>query len=100
MSVLVTMRVKGDTEKFRRFTSENGDKLREIADDARSRGCLHHRFGVGEDFVLVVDEWESPDQFRQFFEGNPRIEEVMRAAGAQSEPEFSFTEAVETADQF
>lgn len=100
MSVLVTMRVKGDTEQFRRFAAENGDKLREISGEARTRGCLHHRFGVGEDFVLVVDEWESPEQFQQFFEGNAQIEEVMRASGAQSEPELSFSDAIETADQF
>ena len=63
MSVLVTMRVKGDTEQFRRFTAENPDKLREISDEARTRGCLHHRFGVGEDFVLVSDAIETADQF-------------------------------------
>src|SRR6185437_14029283 len=29
--------------------------------------CIHHQFGIGEDFALVVDEWESVEQFQQFF---------------------------------
>ena len=100
MSVLLTMRVQGDTEKFREFVASEQDTLRKIADDARAAGCLHHRFGVGDGFVLVVDEWESAERFQSFFEGNPDIERVMREAGAQGEPEIGFTEAVETADQF
>jgi heme-degrading monooxygenase HmoA len=100
MSVLVTMRVAGDTEQFRRFTSEQGDVMRRISDDARARGCIHHRFGVGDGFVLVVDEWESAEKFQAFFEGNEEIEQVMRDSGAQGEPEFSFSDAIETVDQF
>jgi hypothetical protein len=100
MSVLLTMRVQGDTDAFRRFVAGNGETLRAIADDARAQGCLHHRFGVGDGWILVVDEWESAEAFQAFFQGNPQIEQVMREAGAQSEPEFAFSEAIETADQF
>ena len=31
----------------------------------RLPGGLHHRFGVGDGFVLAVDEWESPGGFRE-----------------------------------
>jgi len=100
MSVLMTMRVPGDTAKFRAFVEDNSDTLRKIADAARAQGCIHHRFGVGDGFVIVVDEWESQEAFRAFFEGNPDIEAVMRDAGAQGAPEISFSDAVSTADQF
>jgi hypothetical protein len=100
MTVLVTFRVQADTERFRRFVADNEDMLRGIADDARSGGCLHHRFGVGDGYVLVIDEWESAEQFQRFFQGNQQIEHVMREAGAQGEPEMAFSEAIETADQF
>jgi hypothetical protein len=90
MTVLVTLRVSGDTEQFRRFIASEPDRMREIADDARSRGAIHHRFGIGEGFVLVVDEWASADAFQQFFQTNAQIPGVMRDAGAQGEPEVTF----------
>jgi hypothetical protein len=100
MSVLVTGRVRGDTEKFREFIVSGADRMRTIGDAARAAGCLHHRFGVGDAFVLVVDEWESAEAFQNFFANNPDIPDAMRDAGAEGEPEFTFLDAVETADQF
>ena len=100
MSVLVTMKVEGDTEQFRRFIASEEDLLRQIAADARDGGCLHHRFGVGDGFVLVVDEWETAEAFQRFFQGHPKLPEVMQRAGAQGEPAFEFGEAVTSADQF
>jgi hypothetical protein len=100
MSVLMTMRVRGDTARFREFIGSEAERLREIADESREVGCIHHRFGIGDGYVLVLDEWESPEAFQRFFEGNERIETVMRESGAQGEPEISFTEAIETAGQF
>jgi hypothetical protein len=100
MSVVVTMRFPGDTDKFRRFIEAEPDRLRSIADAARARGCLHHRFGVGDGFVLVVDEWESADAVKAFFDGNDDLEAVIRDAGALGEPEFTFTDAVATVDEF
>jgi hypothetical protein len=100
VSVLVTMRVSGDTEQFRRFVAGESERLTRLADEARSQGCVHHRFGVGDGFVVVIDEWDSAEQFQGFFQGNAEIEAVMRESGAQGEPEFTFCEAIETPDQF
>ncbi|MDX6621772.1 MAG: hypothetical protein QOK36_4158 [Gaiellales bacterium] len=100
MTVLVTMRAQGDTSQFRDFLESGAERLRETRDAAQAAGCLHHRFGVGEDFVLVLDEWESHEHFWRFFEGNEELMELMRDAGAQSVPEITFTEAVSSPDQF
>jgi len=100
MSVLVTGKVRGDTAAFSRFVGEQQDIMRKISEDARSKGCLHHQFGVGDGFVLVVDEWESAEAFHDFFQNNPDIPGVMREAGAQGEPEFTFAEAIDTVDRF
>jgi hypothetical protein len=100
MSVLVTILVHGDTNKFRALMADQPDRFRSIADDARSRGAIHHRFGVGDGFVLVVDEWESADAFQTFFESNAEIPKLMQEAGAESEPEFTFSEAIDSPDQF
>src|SRR3954467_4186211 len=66
MSVLVTMRAKSDTDQFRRFIATEGDRLREIAQSARDAGAIHHRFGVGDGFVVVVDEWDTAESFQRF----------------------------------
>ena len=73
--------------------------LRELQQKARSQGCLAHRFAVGDGHVLVVDEWESGEQFQQFF-SDPQIAQVMQQSGARGEPNIAVLEAIETADQF
>jgi hypothetical protein len=100
MSVLVTVTVKGDADRFRQFVAEEGARLEAISETAKGVGCLHHRFSVGDGFVMVVDEWESAEQFQQFFDGNEEIATVMRESGAQGAPEVTVAEAVESADQF
>ena len=63
-------------------------------------GAIHHRFGVGDGFVLVVDEWESAGQFQQFF-SNPDLQAFIAAMGAEpGPPEITVTEAVDSVDQF
>jgi hypothetical protein len=101
MSVLVTMRVQGDTEQFRRLLADQPQRFSEIVNDAQAAGCIHHRFGVGDGFVMIVDEWESSQAFQTFFQTNEKIPAIMRDAGAsQAEPEVVFTEAIESPDQF
>ena len=100
MSVVVTGKFVGDTDMFRRFIEEQPDLMRKISEEAKTQGAIHHRFAVGDGFVLIVDEWESVEAFQQFFQSNPDIPTAMQQAGAQGEPEFTFAEAVETADQF
>ena len=100
MSVIVTMRVSGDTAQFRRWVESSGDFMRKIRGDAQAVGCIHHRFGVGDGFVIIVDEWDSVESFQKFFQTNEDIPRAMQEAGAQGEPEFTFAEAISTADQF
>jgi hypothetical protein len=96
MSVLITMKVAGDVSQFRQWI-ESEDRLREIADRAKAAGAIHHRFGVGDGFVLVVDEWDTAEHHHQFM---AEIQDVFAEAGAQAAPEVTITEAVSTADEF
>lgn len=36
----------------------------------KAAGAIHHRFGIGDGFVAVIDEWESVEHFQKFF-SNP-----------------------------
>jgi hypothetical protein len=78
MSVLVIGKFQGDTSLFRQALTDRADEFAKIAEESRSAGAIHHRFGIGDGFVVLVDEWESVEQFQQ----------------------FTVTEAVTSADQF
>ena len=99
MSVLITMKVPGDVETFRAALSERAEEMTGIAERAKRQGALHHRFGVGADFVVVVDEWETAEQFESFF-GTPELQAFVAAVGGSGEPEVWVSEAVSSADQF
>jgi hypothetical protein len=64
MSVLATAKVPGDTDAFQKALAERGGEFKEIGDRARGVGANHHRFGMADGFVLVVDEWETAEQFQ------------------------------------
>jgi Antibiotic biosynthesis monooxygenase len=99
MSVLITMKVPGDVKKFRAALSERAEEMAGIGERAKKEGALHHRFGVGEDFVVVVDEWETVEQFQSFF-GAPELQAFVAEVGGSGEPEIWVSEAVSSADQY
>ncbi|MGZ4557023.1 MAG: hypothetical protein ACXVXZ_14975 [Mycobacteriaceae bacterium] len=99
MSVIVTAKVPGDTDLFRKTLVERADDLVQLSEQGRAAGAIHHQFAVGEGFVLVVDEWESPKQFEQFF-SRPEIQAIIQDMGGSGEPEITIGEAVASPDQF
>jgi hypothetical protein len=64
MSVLITLTVPADTEAFRAFAADHPERLTAIADRGREMGAIHHRFGIGNGNVFVVDEWENAEASR------------------------------------
>jgi len=67
MSVLVISKFDGDVARFRQALADHGDDFAKMAENARtSGGGIHHRFAVGDDFVVVVDEWETAGHFEKF----------------------------------
>lgn len=100
MSVIVIGKFQGDTATFRQALVERAGEFEKWGQAGRAAGALHHRFGVGDGFVIVVDEWESVDQFQQFF-SNPELQAFIGSIGAApSPPEMTVAEAVASADEF
>lgn len=100
MSVLVIGKFQGDTAKFQQSLIDRADEFVKIADAAKAQGALHHRFGVGDGYVVIVDEWESIEEFQQFF-GNPDLQAFIGSIGADpAPPELIVSQAVTSADQF
>jgi len=100
MSVLIIAKFPGDTDKFRRSLEERADEFAKISEESQGVGGLHHRFGIGDGFVLVVDEWESVEQFQAFM-ANPELQAFIGSVGgAPVPPEVIVAEAITSPDEF
>lgn len=101
MSFLISLKVYGDTEVFQKALVDRADEIVGVADKAKSLGAVHHRFGLGDGYIHVIDEWDSVEAFQGFF-GEPSMQEFIGTIGADPsrEPEMTVSEAVSSPDQF
>ena len=100
MSVLVVGRFQGDTAVFRQALQDRADEFARVGERAKAAGAIHHRFGIGDGFVVVVDEWETADQFQAFF-SDPQLQDFIASTGATpGPPDLTIAEAVSSSDQF
>lgn len=101
MSVIMTLRAKGDGSAIERYAAENEEQMRGILERAKRHGLIAHRFyGSDGGEVLVVDEWPDPGSFQAFFqEAQSEIQPIMQAAGATGEPEVTFWNKLDTRDE-
>jgi hypothetical protein len=100
MSVLVTVKFPGDTAMFRQALTDRAGEFAKISAQAQAAGGIHHRFGVGDGFVVVTDEWESVGHFQQFF-GQPDLQAFIGSVGAAPvPPEIIVAEAISSPDQY
>ncbi len=100
MSMLVVGKFQGDTAKFRQALTDRAGEFEKIADMARVQGGIHHRFGIGDGFVMIVDEWETAEHFQQFF-SNPDLQAFIGTIGAAPvPPEITIAEATTSPDQY
>jgi quinol monooxygenase YgiN len=100
MSVLVVVKVSGDTDTFQKALADRADEFVAVKDRAVAQGAMHHRFGIGEGHVVAIDEWETAEAFEQFF-ADPRMHEFIASIGADpAPPEITITEAIPSPDEF
>jgi len=101
MSDVITLKFKGDVATFRQALTDHGEEFAKMAAEARgSGGGIHHRFAIGDGFVLVVDEWETVEHFQNFF-ANPDLQALIAQAGAAPEPpEITVAEAISSPDEY
>jgi quinol monooxygenase YgiN len=101
MSVVITLKFHGDVATFRQALTDHSEEFAKFAAEAReSGGGIHHRFAVGDGFVLVVDEWQSVEHFQKFF-ANPDLQALIAQSGAAPEPpEVTIAEAISSPDEY
>jgi len=100
MSVLVVVKVSGNTDTFQKALADRADEFVAIRDRAIEKGAIHHRFGIGDGYVVAIDEWESAEGFQEFF-GDPKMQEFVGSIGADPvPPEITIGEAIPAPDEF
>ena len=101
MSVIVLVRVPVDTANLEKVWAERADDFKKVADDGKAQGAMHHRWGFGDDYAMVIDEWADAASFQKFFDNQALIPQLLQAAGAQGPPEVTIVETQDQApDQF
>lgn len=80
--------------------AERAADFESIREAAKAAGALHHRWGFGDDYVVIIDEWPDAESFQNFFSGHPQIGELMQAGGVEGPPEFTIVEARQGPDEF
>lgn len=100
MGVFVLGKFNGDTATFRQALVDRAGEFAMIAEQAKAAGGIHHQFGIGDGFVVIVDEWESVEQFQQFF-ANPELQAFIGSVGAEpGPPELTIAESITSPDQY
>jgi len=100
MSALIIGKFAGDTAKFRQALLDRADEFARIGENAKTVGAIHHRFGVGDGYVIIIDEWQSVEHFQKFF-SDPELQAFIGEVGADpGPPEMIIAEAVASSDEF
>ena len=101
MSVIVVAHFAvADVARAKQSIASNAAVLEEVTEDAKSLGCLHHRFLEGDGELVVLDEWESAEAFQGFFASNTKIPRITQDAGVQGPPRVEFFSPVAAAGTF
>jgi len=96
MSVVVTIHIPvSDVAKAISGLRDNAEFLEEITASTKDAGAIHHRFVSGDGELVAIDEWETAEQFQSFFDGNPKIAEVMASIGMTGAPEISVFQSID-----
>ncbi len=84
-----------DVAKAIKDLRANAGLLEEITEYARGAGIIHHRFVAGTAELVVIDEWESAEQFQRFFEGNPKVGRVTSVIAITGPPAVTVYNSLE-----
>ena len=102
MSVIVTIEFPGlQADKFMEVFQRDPERMKRISEDGRSQGAIHHSVAANDDGILiVVDEWDSRENFERFFANQEEIKGVMGEFERSGQPIVRSYRVMDTADRF
>jgi len=95
MSTIVIAKYQADPDRFKKLVKSQDIDFTVVARSRLAKGCISHRYAVGDGVVYVIDEWPSADAYNERLQneqGWPH--EVAVEAGLQEPPEVTFMEVV------
>jgi hypothetical protein len=96
VSVIVTVQFPvADIAKALQDLHDNATFFEETTARTKGAGVISHRFVAGEGELLVIDEWETEEQFHNFFSANSDIPEVMASIGMTGAPTISVYQSID-----
>lgn len=100
MSVMIIARVKGDPEKIKQVFAEHASDMETVSSAGKAAGAISHRFLEGDGEIIIHDEWDTAENFEQFFSSQPMIGQMMAEAGVTGPPDVSVYKVLTTAGDF
>ena len=96
------IKIPGNAKNLEAMAADSHrDVLAGIGEVAKRQGALHHCFLEDTDgSILVLDEWESEEQFHAFFGSQADIAKIMADAGVTGEPAATTYRILDTPDRF
>jgi hypothetical protein len=95
MSTIVIAKYRADPDKFRKLVKSKDVDFTSVARSRLAKGCISHRYAVGDGAVYVIDEWPSIEAYNDKWEsGQGWSHEVAMEAGLQEPPEVTFLDVV------
>ena len=101
MSVIVTVAVNGDPERFEAVAAANAERIQGIMQRAIDNGLIAHRFYGADGRFMAIDEWPDAESFQTFFGSvGEDVGFLMGEVGVAGEPEVTFWRKLETGDDY
>ena len=100
MSVIVIGKMKVNPANVAKLWADRGSDFKAISEAAKAAGCTRHRWGFGDGYVMIVDEWSDAASFQTFFDTQTLIPELMQAGGVEGPPAFDIVEYQKAPDEF
>jgi hypothetical protein len=102
MGVIITTKFPGGTASNLEIAAkEHGDLMVKISEEGKAKGAVHHCFVEEPDgSVLVIDEWDSEESYRTFFDNQQDIPKIAEAAGVTGQPTSTTYRIIDTPDRF
>ena len=102
MSVIVITKFAAPAARAEELANgKHRETLQRIGEDGKAKGAIHHEFAEDTDGnLMVVDEWESEEDFHAFFDDQQEIRQVMADAGVAGAPSTTSYRILPTADRF
>ena len=95
MSTIVIAKYRCDPARFEKLVQSGDVDFTAVAQSRMSKGCISHRYAVGDEEVYVIDEWPSGEEYdRNWRTDQGWSKEIALHAGFDDPPEMIYLRTV------